>query len=89
MIFLTLDIVILFPFFSTCVYIGVKNIRFFEEVVLLHGGVPVGRDFLSRDIARYRATGTTIKIMTYVPIVPIIERVCMRQMISPRLSILA
>lgn len=73
----------------TCVHVGVKNVRFLEKVVLPHGGVPVGRDFLSRDIARYPATGATIKVVTYVPIVPIIERVRVRQVISPRLSVLA
>lgn len=67
----------------TCIYVGVKNVRLFEEIILLHGGIPVGCDFLSRDIAGYRATGATIKIVTYVPIIPIIERVRVRQMIGP------
>lgn len=88
MIFLILDIVILFAIF-TCIYVGVKNVRLFEEIILLHGGIPVGCDFLSRDIAGYRATGATIKIVTYVPIIPIIERVRVRQMIGPWLSVLA
>lgn len=65
-----------------------ENVRFLKEVVLFHSGIPVGRDFLARDITRYPATGTTIKIVTYVPIVPIIKRVRVRQMISPRLSVL-
>jgi hypothetical protein len=37
-----------------------KDIGFLEEVVLLHGGVPIRRDFLPRDITGNGTTRTTI-----------------------------
>lgn len=75
--------------YFTCVHVGVKDIRFLEEVILLHGGVPIRRDFLPRDVAGNATPGTTIKIMTHVPIVPVVERVRVRQVVRPRLSVLA
>lgn len=66
-----------------------ENVRFLEKVILPHSRVPVGRDFLPRDIAGYAATGATIKIMTHVAIISIVERVRVRQMICPRLSVFA
>lgn len=66
-----------------------ENVRLLEKIVLPHGGVPVGRDFLPRNVAGNGAPGTTVKIMTHVPVVPVVERVRVRQMIRPCLSVLA
>lgn len=77
------------PLRFTCIHVGVENIWFLKEVILPHGRVPVRRDFLPRDVTRNSTARTTIEIVTYVPVISVVERVSVRQMIRPRLGIFA
>ena len=66
-----------------------EDIRFFEKVILLDGRVPIGRNVLSSDVGGNGTTGSTIKILPHLSIVSVVKGIGVRQMIGPRLGVLA